>query len=82
MFGIHYREHDSPLLLPFYCLINSCNLLQMHIVSLKKNYSVEQAIADPEGIAVLGFFINVCPILQLIKVLCDTTTATDIQTTY
>lgn len=31
----------------------------MHIVSLKKGLSVEQAKADPEGIAVLGFFLNV-----------------------
>lgn len=32
----------------------------MHIVSLKKGLTVEQAVADSEGIAVLGFFINVC----------------------
>lgn len=32
--------------------------MEMHIVSLKKGLTTEQAIADPEGIAVLGFFIN------------------------
>ncbi|XP_029933707.1 carbonic anhydrase 4-like [Myripristis murdjan] len=32
--------------------------MEMHIVSLKKGLSVEQATVDPEGIAVLGFFIN------------------------
>ncbi|XP_071763457.2 uncharacterized protein LOC139918085 [Centroberyx gerrardi] len=32
--------------------------MEMHIVSLKKGLTVEQAKADPEGIAVLGFFIN------------------------
>lgn len=32
----------------------------MHIVSLKKGLTVDQATADSEGIAVLGFFINVC----------------------
>lgn len=32
--------------------------MEMHIVSLKKGLSVEQAKADPEGIAVLGFFLN------------------------
>lgn len=32
----------------------------MHIVSLKKGLSVEEAKKDSEGIAVLGFFINVC----------------------
>lgn len=32
--------------------------MEMHIVSLKKGFSVEQATADPEGIAVLGFFMN------------------------
>lgn len=31
----------------------------MHIVSLKKGLSVEQAKVDPEGIAVLAFFLNV-----------------------
>ncbi|KAJ0060090.1 hypothetical protein NL108_003932, partial [Boleophthalmus pectinirostris] len=30
----------------------------MHIVSLKKGYSLEQALADPEGIAVLGLLIE------------------------
>ncbi|XP_061077860.1 uncharacterized protein LOC133111477 isoform X1 [Conger conger] len=33
--------------------------MEMHIVSLKKGLSVDQALADPEGIAVLGFFIDV-----------------------
>ncbi|KAI1896323.1 hypothetical protein AGOR_G00093600 [Albula goreensis] len=33
--------------------------MEMHIVSLKKGLSVEEAMADPEGIAVLGFFIDV-----------------------
>lgn len=32
----------------------------MHIVSLKKGLSLEEAKKDSEGIAVLGFFINVC----------------------
>ncbi|XP_056152540.1 carbonic anhydrase 4-like [Lampris incognitus] len=32
--------------------------MEMHVVSLKKGLTVEQAKADPEGIAVLGFFIN------------------------
>ncbi|KAM3591370.1 uncharacterized protein V6R79_000846 [Siganus canaliculatus] len=32
--------------------------MEMHIVSLKKGYDVPQALADSEGIAVLGFFIN------------------------
>ncbi|XP_035467558.1 carbonic anhydrase [Scophthalmus maximus] len=32
--------------------------VEMHIVSLKKGLTVEQAVADSEGIAVLGFFIN------------------------
>ncbi|XP_053197053.1 receptor-type tyrosine-protein phosphatase gamma-like [Scomber japonicus] len=32
--------------------------MEMHIVSLKKGLTVEEAKADPEGIAVLGFFIN------------------------
>ncbi|KAM7381734.1 hypothetical protein PAMA_012530 [Pampus argenteus] len=32
--------------------------MEMHIVSLKKGLTVEQSTADPEGIAVLGFFIN------------------------
>lgn len=42
------------------------NLFQMHIVSLKKGHTVPQAIEDSEGIAVLGFFINVRPTLQII----------------
>ncbi|KAG7492147.1 hypothetical protein MATL_G00011330 [Megalops atlanticus] len=33
--------------------------MEMHIVSLRKGLSVDQAKADPEGIAVLGFFIDV-----------------------
>uniref|UniRef100_A0A4W6G793 Carbonic anhydrase n=1 Tax=Lates calcarifer TaxID=8187 RepID=A0A4W6G793_LATCA len=32
--------------------------MEMHIVSLKTGLSVEEALNDPEGIAVLGFFIN------------------------
>ncbi|XP_061765376.1 uncharacterized protein LOC133558193 isoform X1 [Nerophis ophidion] len=32
--------------------------MEMHIVSLKKGLSVQQAINDSAGIAVLGFFIN------------------------
>ncbi|KAM4623955.1 uncharacterized protein ACJ7VT_004925 isoform 1-T2 [Polymixia lowei] len=32
--------------------------MEMHIVSLKKGLTVDQAKADPEGIAALGFFIN------------------------
>ncbi|XP_033466762.1 uncharacterized protein LOC117246865 [Epinephelus lanceolatus] len=32
--------------------------MEMHIVSLKKGFSVEDATAHPEGIAVLGFFMN------------------------
>ncbi|XP_020779899.1 carbonic anhydrase 4-like [Boleophthalmus pectinirostris] len=32
--------------------------MEMHIVSLKKGYSLEQALADPEGIAVLGLLIE------------------------
>lgn len=32
---------------------------QMHIVSLKKGLTPAQATADKEGIAVLGFFIDV-----------------------
>ncbi|XP_039991085.1 LOW QUALITY PROTEIN: carbonic anhydrase 4-like [Xiphias gladius] len=32
--------------------------MEMHIVSLKKGLTVDQATADSEGIAVLGFFIN------------------------
>uniref|UniRef100_A0A3P8SPX4 Carbonic anhydrase n=1 Tax=Amphiprion percula TaxID=161767 RepID=A0A3P8SPX4_AMPPE len=35
--------------------------MEMHIVSLKKGLSVQQAIEKSDGIAVLGFFINVCP---------------------
>lgn len=38
----------------------------MHIVSLKKGLSVQQATEDSEGIAVLGFFINVRPTLKLL----------------
>lgn len=34
----------------------------MHIVSLKKGLTVQEATADSEGIAVLGFFLNVCDI--------------------
>ncbi|XP_076154300.1 carbonic anhydrase 9-like [Alosa pseudoharengus] len=33
--------------------------MEMHIVSLKKGYNATQAKADPEGLAVLGFFIDV-----------------------
>ncbi|XP_053270470.1 uncharacterized protein LOC128427393 isoform X1 [Pleuronectes platessa] len=32
--------------------------MEMHIVSLKKGLTVEQAVADPTGIAALGFFLN------------------------
>lgn len=32
----------------------------MHIVSLKKGLTVDEALMDPEGIAALGFFLNVC----------------------
>ncbi|KAM9816969.1 uncharacterized protein ACB057_002244 [Neosynchiropus ocellatus] len=32
--------------------------MEMHIVSLKKGQTAAQAVADPEGIAVLAFFIN------------------------
>ncbi|KAF7655332.1 hypothetical protein LDENG_00057670 [Lucifuga dentata] len=32
--------------------------MEMHIVSLKKGLTVDQAKADPQGIAVLGFFIT------------------------
>lgn len=32
--------------------------MEMHVVSLKKGLTVEQAKADSEGIAVLGFFLN------------------------
>lgn len=40
----------------------------MHIVSLKKGLAMEQAMADPQGIAVLGFFINVCVKHYLYKI--------------
>ncbi|XP_041938464.1 carbonic anhydrase-like [Alosa sapidissima] len=33
--------------------------MEMHIVSLKKGYNATQAKADPEGLSVLGFFIDV-----------------------
>uniref|UniRef100_A0A8C4DXJ2 Carbonic anhydrase n=1 Tax=Dicentrarchus labrax TaxID=13489 RepID=A0A8C4DXJ2_DICLA len=33
--------------------------MEMHIVSLKKGLTAEQAVQDSEGIAVLGFFINI-----------------------
>ncbi|KAK2820315.1 hypothetical protein Q5P01_023274 [Channa striata] len=33
--------------------------MEMHVVNLKKGLTLEQAMADPQGIAVLGFFINV-----------------------
>lgn len=32
--------------------------MEMHVVTLKKGLTVEQAVADPEGIAVLGFLIE------------------------
>uniref|UniRef100_H2S426 Carbonic anhydrase n=1 Tax=Takifugu rubripes TaxID=31033 RepID=H2S426_TAKRU len=32
--------------------------MEMHIVSLKKGLTVQEATADSEGIAVLGFFLN------------------------
>ncbi|XP_077595507.1 uncharacterized protein LOC144211863 [Stigmatopora nigra] len=32
--------------------------MEMHIVNIKKGLSVEQALTDPTGIAVLGFFID------------------------
>ncbi|XP_067344901.1 uncharacterized protein [Channa argus] len=32
--------------------------MEMHIVNLKKGLTLEQAMANPQGIAVLGFFIN------------------------
>ncbi|XP_057682882.1 uncharacterized protein LOC130909943 [Corythoichthys intestinalis] len=32
--------------------------MEMHIVNLKKGLTVEQALQDPTGIAVLGFFID------------------------
>ncbi|XP_062270020.1 uncharacterized protein LOC133975978 isoform X2 [Platichthys flesus] len=32
--------------------------MEMHIVSVKKGLTVEQAVADPTGIAALGFFLN------------------------
>lgn len=41
----------------------------MHIVNLKKGLTMEQAMADPQGIAVLGFFINVCVHKHLIMYL-------------
>ncbi|KAK7919672.1 hypothetical protein WMY93_010956 [Mugilogobius chulae] len=33
--------------------------MEMHVVSVKKGYTTEQAVTDKEGIAVLGFFIEV-----------------------
>ncbi|CAL9699052.1 unnamed protein product [Knipowitschia caucasica] len=32
--------------------------MEMHVVSVKKGYTLEQATADPEGVAVLGFLIE------------------------
>ncbi|XP_026207437.1 carbonic anhydrase 4-like [Anabas testudineus] len=32
--------------------------MEMHVVSVKKGLTLEEALADPQGIAVLGFFIN------------------------
>lgn len=36
-----------------------CNMLQMHIVTVKKGLSVLEATEHPDGLAVLGFFIKV-----------------------
>ncbi|KAM6951168.1 carbonic anhydrase XVb [Aplochiton taeniatus] len=33
--------------------------MEMHLVSLKKGLTLEEATAHPEGLAVLGFFINI-----------------------
>lgn len=38
------------------CLLYSC---QMHIVCIKKDLNTTQAVMDPEGLAVLAFFIEV-----------------------
>uniref|UniRef100_A0A8C9VZR7 Carbonic anhydrase n=1 Tax=Scleropages formosus TaxID=113540 RepID=A0A8C9VZR7_SCLFO len=35
------------------------HLMEMHLVSLRKGLTVQNAVEDPEGIAVLGFFIDV-----------------------
>ncbi|KPP61198.1 Transient receptor potential cation channel subfamily M member 4-like, partial [Scleropages formosus] len=34
------------------------HLMEMHLVSLRKGLTVQNAMEDPEGIAVLGFFID------------------------
>lgn len=39
----------------------------MHIVSLKKGLTVDQAKKDSEGIAVLGFFLNVWTRILVMK---------------
>lgn len=36
-----------------------CNLPQMHIVTIKKGLTTEEAKNQSDGFAVLGFFINV-----------------------
>lgn len=68
LFGIHHRKHASSCFLncalcdfsfdftPFYS-----NLLQMHIVSMMKGLTMQQATEKSEGIAAMAFFIKVCP---------------------
>lgn len=56
-------KHPQLLLMAYFtsrCLISPCNISQMHIVSLKKGLTVQEATEDSAGIAVLGFFLNVC----------------------
>ena len=36
-----------------------CVFVQMHIVSKRKDLTLKQALQTPDGLAVLGFFIQV-----------------------
>lgn len=42
----------------------NCTFEQMHIVSRRKDLTLDQAVQTPNGLAVLGFFIEVTRIVQ------------------
>lgn len=49
------------LLLPVYCILSviNCAFVQMHIVNKRKDLNIDAALQTPNGLAVLGFFIEV-----------------------
>lgn len=52
------RKHRFPLNVALLHVINVV-IVQMHIVNKRKDLTLDEAVQTPNGLAVLGFFIEV-----------------------